>query len=151
MLNVRKIAAALSATWTFGNLEFEIINLNSKITPFHKTPHFSRFSLLCPFYEMCLPPTPTKNPQRSNPGTSDSFTMVLDVNHLRRFLKLNRDVKNHKRQEQKKHGTAKNYNCPVYSHKLRQKSFIENFSTKMTGKGSSFKTTYIPDFSFPVL
>ena len=97
MLNVRKIAAALSATWTFGNLEFEIINLNSKITPFHKTPHFSRFSLLYPFLECAYLPKHKKNPQRDNPGTSASFTIALDVNHLRSILKLNRDVRNDKR------------------------------------------------------
>ena len=150
MLNNRKIAAALSATWTFGNLDFEILNLNSNITPFHKTPHFPRFSLICPFSGMCLPPRPAKKPQRSNPGTFASFTIALDVNHLRSILKLNRDVRNGKRWEQKKHGTAKNYNCPVYSHKLRQKSFIKNYSMKITGKSPTFKTTYIPDY-FPSL
>ena len=97
MLNVRKIAAALSATCTFGNLDFEILNLNPKITPFHKTPHFSRFSLLCPFFGMSPPLEPAKKLQRSNPGTSASFTMALDVNHLRSILKLNRDVRNGKR------------------------------------------------------
>ena len=40
----------------------------------------------------------------------------------------------------------KNYNCPVYSNKLRQKSFIKNLSMKITGKSSTFKTTYIPDY-----
>ena len=44
----------------------------------------------------------------------------------------------------------KNDNCPVYSHKLRQKSFIKNFSMKVTGKSSIFKATYIPDY-FPSL
>ena len=94
MLNVRKIAAVLPATWTFGNLNFEILNLNSKITLFHKTPHFSRFSLLCPLFGMWLPPTPAKKPQRRNTRTSASFTMVLDVNHLRSILRLNKDVRN---------------------------------------------------------
>ena len=49
--------------------------------------------------------------------------------------------KNKIKMEQQKY-----YNCLVYSNKLRQKSFIKNFSMKITGNSSTFKTTYIPDY-----